>query len=194
MVIPSCSYEWSRMQQSSWQYLRQVRRKLTSLLDFLRSGFCGRARRTIIGRAGCSFQCPDDQGAGRLFGYGRAEARIGFPLRQGSGVATIPACICRSGQLWAPEHIAATPHTSPGLGIRYPTPRSLKIHPGWDALSPTMTRASGKWRPIWVTGFERRRMEQVRSELDQEYEQENGLVRSPEAKTHPSSLSSKIRT
>ena len=57
-----------------------------------------------------------------------------------------------------------------------------------------MTRASGTWRPIGVTGFERRQMEQVRSELDQEYEQANGLVRSPEAKTHPSSLSNKIRT
>ena len=56
------------------------------------------------------------------------------------------------------------------------------------------SRASGTWRPIGVAGFERRQMEQVRSELDQEYEQENGLVRSSEAETRPSSLSSKIGT
>ena len=79
--------------------------------------------------------------------------------------------------------------------------RRLKVIPNaWGEkavlklMFAAMTRASEKWRPIGVTGFERRQMEQVRSELDQEYEQANGLVRSPEAKTHPSSLSSKIRT
>ena len=33
-----------------------------------------------------------------------------------------------------------------------------------------MTRASEKWRPTAVTGFERRQLKQVRKDLDEEYE------------------------
>ena len=57
-----------------------------------------------------------------------------------------------------------------------------------------MTRASEKWRSIGVTAFERRQMEQVWTELDEEYEQANGPVQSPKSEPHPSKLSSRIGT
>ena len=79
--------------------------------------------------------------------------------------------------------------------------RRLKVIPNaWGGkavlklMFVAMTRASGTWRPIGVTGFEWRQMEQIRSELDQEYEQANGPVQSPISETCPSILSSKIGT
>ncbi len=57
-----------------------------------------------------------------------------------------------------------------------------------------MTRASEKWRSIGVTAFERRQMEQVRTDLDEEYEQANGPVKSPKTEARPSKLSSRIGT
>ena len=39
-----------------------------------------------------------------------------------------------------------------------------------------MTQASEKWRPIGITGFERRQMTAVRKELDEECEKANGPV------------------
>ena len=56
-----------------------------------------------------------------------------------------------------------------------------------------MTRASEKWRSIGVTGFERRQLVQIRTELDEEYEQANGLVKSPKTEPRPSKLSGRFR-
>ena len=57
-----------------------------------------------------------------------------------------------------------------------------------------MTRASEKWRPIGVTGFELRQLEQVRKDLDEEYKKANGPLNSPKTEARPSKLSSKIGT
>ena len=108
------------------------------------------------------------------------------------------ACI---GHLWMPvKHRKAIRTTNLLERLFGEERRRLKvISNAWGEkavlklMFAAMTRASGKWLPIGVTGFERRQMEQVRSELDREYEQANGLVRSPKAKTRPSNLSSKTR-
>ena len=57
-----------------------------------------------------------------------------------------------------------------------------------------MTRASEKWRPIAVTGFELRRLGQVRKDLDEEYERANGPLSSPKTEARPSKLSSAFGT
>ena len=49
-----------------------------------------------------------------------------------------------------------------------------------------MAQASEKRRPIGVKGFERRQMEQIREELDEEYEQTTGPVRSLRTEACPS--------
>ena len=45
-----------------------------------------------------------------------------------------------------------------------------------------------KWRPIAVTGFERRQLEQVRKDLDEEYEKANGPLSSPKTEARPSRI------
>ena len=79
--------------------------------------------------------------------------------------------------------------------------RRLKVIPNaWGEkavlklMFAAMARASEKWRSIGVTGFERRQMEQIRKELDEEYEQANGLVKSPKTEARPSNLSSRFGT
>jgi putative transposase len=53
-----------------------------------------------------------------------------------------------------------------------------------------MIRAAERWRPIKVTDFERRQMDAVRRELDQEYEARNTLASEPSADEHHPKLSS----
>jgi hypothetical protein len=57
-----------------------------------------------------------------------------------------------------------------------------------------MTRAAGRWRPIKTTAFERRQMEAVRKELDQEYEAQSGLAKQSSKETTANKLSSSSRT
>ena len=56
-----------------------------------------------------------------------------------------------------------------------------------------MIRASERWRALRVTGFERRQMDALRRELDQNYEAEND-IRQPSADMRPKKLSSIYRT
>ena len=57
-----------------------------------------------------------------------------------------------------------------------------------------MTWAWEKRRMFEVTGFERRQMEQIRTDLDEEYEQANGPVKCPKTEPHPSKFSSRFGT
>ena len=57
-----------------------------------------------------------------------------------------------------------------------------------------MIRAAERWRAIRVTDFERRQMDAVRQELDQEYEARNGLKQKSSADAHQPKLSSTSRT
>ena len=79
--------------------------------------------------------------------------------------------------------------------------RRLKVIPNaWGEkavlklMFAAMTRASEKWRPIAVTGFERRQLEQVRKDLDEEYEKANGPLNSPKTEARLSKLSSTLGT
>ena len=56
-----------------------------------------------------------------------------------------------------------------------------------------MIRASERWRALKVTGFERRQMDALRRELDQNYEAEND-IRKPSADMRQKKLSSIYRT
>ncbi len=56
-----------------------------------------------------------------------------------------------------------------------------------------MIRASERWRALRITGFERRQMDALRRELDQNYEEEND-IRKPSADMRPKKLSSINRT
>ena len=57
-----------------------------------------------------------------------------------------------------------------------------------------MTRAAGRWRPIKITAFERRQMDAVRKELDQEYEAQFGLAKQSSKEKTAEKLSSSSRT
>lgn len=79
--------------------------------------------------------------------------------------------------------------------------RRLKIIPNAFGEKPVlklmfgaMIRAAERWRAIRVTDFERRQMQAVRQELDQEYEARNGLDQKPSADAHQQKLSSTSRT
>ena len=79
--------------------------------------------------------------------------------------------------------------------------RRLKVIPNaWGEkavlklMFAAMARASERWRPIAVTGFERRQLEQVRKDLDEEYEKANGPLSSPKTEARPSKLSSTLGT
>ena len=79
--------------------------------------------------------------------------------------------------------------------------RRLKVIPNaWGEkavlklMFAAMARASERWRPIAVTGFERRQLDQIRKDLDEEYEKANGPLSSPKTEARPSKLSSRIGT
>ena len=61
-------------------------------------------------------------------------------------------------------------------------------------MSAAMTRASEKWRPIKMSGFERRRPDQIRKDPDGECETANGPLSSPKTEARPSKLSSALGT
>lgn len=73
--------------------------------------------------------------------------------------------------------------------IPYAFGEKLVLKPMFTA----MIRASGRWRALKVTGFERRQMETLRRELDQNCETEND-TRKPSADMRPKKLSSIYRT
>jgi len=79
--------------------------------------------------------------------------------------------------------------------------RRLKIIPNAFGEKPVlklmfaaMTRAAERWRPIKISAFERRQMEAVRKELDQEYEAQSGLAKQSSKDTAADKLSSRSRT
>jgi transposase-like protein len=79
--------------------------------------------------------------------------------------------------------------------------RRLKIIPNAFGEKPVlklmfaaMTRAAERWRPIKISAFERRQMEAVRKELDQEYEAQTGLAKQSSKETTADKLSSSSRT
>ena len=57
-----------------------------------------------------------------------------------------------------------------------------------------MIGASDRWNGFRVTGFERSQMDQIRKDLDEEYEQANGPVHHSSKETHASRLSNRIGT
>ena len=70
--------------------------------------------------------------------------------------------------------------------------RRLKVIPNaWGEkavlklMFAAMARASERWRPIAVTGFERRQLDQIRKDLDEEYEKANGPLSSPKTERAP---------
>jgi transposase-like protein len=78
--------------------------------------------------------------------------------------------------------------------------RRLKIIPNAWGEKPVlklmfgaMIRAAERWRAIKVTDFERRQMDALRQELDQEYEVRNGLAK-PSTDAHLNRISSKSQT
>ena len=78
--------------------------------------------------------------------------------------------------------------------------RRMKIIPNAFGEKPViklmfaaMLRASERWRALKVTGFERRQMDALRRELDQNYEAEND-IRQPSADVRQKKLSSIYRT
>ena len=79
--------------------------------------------------------------------------------------------------------------------------RRLKIIPNAFGEKPVlklmfaaMIRAAERWRALKITGFERRQMEALRRELDQNYEEENELNRRPSADMRQKKVSSNSRT
>jgi len=57
-----------------------------------------------------------------------------------------------------------------------------------------MTRAAERWRAVKITGFERRQMAALRSELDHEYETHTDLAKPTSMQKRPVKLSSTART
>ena len=57
-----------------------------------------------------------------------------------------------------------------------------------------MTRAAERWRAVKITDFERRQMAALRAELDQEYEDQNGLKQGASKAQPQDQLSSRSRT
>ncbi len=60
-------------------------------------------------------------------------------------------------------------------------------------MCAAMLRASERWRALRVTGFERRQMDALRKELDQNYKEDND-IRQPSAGVRQKKLSSIYRT
>ena len=56
-----------------------------------------------------------------------------------------------------------------------------------------MIQASERWRALNVTGFERRQVDALRKELDQNYKEDND-IRQPSADVRQKNLSSIYRT
>ena len=73
-------------------------------------------------------------------------------------------------------------------------PNAWGERPVLKLMFAAMTRASQKWRPIGITGFERRQMTAVRKELDEEYETANGPVKDLKTEQTPSRISSTFGT
>ena len=79
--------------------------------------------------------------------------------------------------------------------------RRLKIIPNafgekavLKLMFAAMTRAAERWRAVKITDFERRQMAALRAELDQEYEDQNGLNQSASKAQPQAQLSSSSRT
>ena len=79
--------------------------------------------------------------------------------------------------------------------------RRLKIIPNAFGEKPVlklmfgaMIRAAERWRAIRITDFERRQMNALKRELDQEYEVQNGLRTKPSVDANQTLLSSSSRT
>ena len=79
--------------------------------------------------------------------------------------------------------------------------RRLKIIPNafgekavLKLMFAAMTRAAERWRAVKITDFERRQMAALRTELDQEYEAQNGLTPNASKAKPQTQLSSKYRT
>ena len=73
-------------------------------------------------------------------------------------------------------------------------PNAWGERPVLKLMFAAMTRASEKWRPIGITGFERHQMTAVGKELDEEYETANGPVQDPKTDHAPSRISSTFGT
>ena len=84
------------------------------------------------------------------------------------------------------ETVSAFSHDMRARGLGDPLP-VLKL------MFAAMIRASERWRALRVTGFERRQMDALRRELDQDYEAEND-IRKPSADMRQKKLSSIYRT
>lgn len=79
--------------------------------------------------------------------------------------------------------------------------RRLKIIPNAFGEKPVlklmfgaMIRAAERWRAIKITTFERRQLDALRKELDQDYEVDNGLEENRSVATHQTRISSSSRT
>jgi len=79
--------------------------------------------------------------------------------------------------------------------------RRLKIIPNAFGEKPVlklmfgaMIRAAERWRAIKITDFERRQMAALREELNQEYETQNGLGKTPSTNANPEKISSRNQT
>lgn len=72
-------------------------------------------------------------------------------------------------------------------------PNAFGEKPVLKLMFAAMIRASERWRALRVTGFERRQMDALRRELDQDYEAEND-IKQPSADMRPKKLSSIYRT
>ena len=79
--------------------------------------------------------------------------------------------------------------------------RRLKIIPNAFGEKPVlklmygaMIRAAKRWRAVKVSDFERRQMEAIRRDLDQEYEAQNGLTLNPSADADQTKLPSTSQT
>lgn len=79
--------------------------------------------------------------------------------------------------------------------------RRLKIIPNGFGEKPVlklmfgaMIRASERWRSIKVTEFERSQMAALRAELDNEYQDRNGLGKAASDNAHQAEISSRNRT
>ncbi len=79
--------------------------------------------------------------------------------------------------------------------------RRLKIIPNAFGEKPVlklmfgaMIRAAERWRAIKITDFERRQMNTLRAEQDQEYEAQTGLAKQTSRGAPADKLSSKSRT
>ena len=67
-------------------------------------------------------------------------------------------------------------------------PNAWGERPVLKLMFVAITRASEKWCPIGITGFERRQMSAVRKELDEEYEKANGPVKDLKTEQTPTSF------